>query len=109
MRLRKFGITPKKLGKEEYEKKMLKLSLWKFLTDSNFHTEARWLVDLEGKPELREKPDYPSIDDKDYDEKIKQSEINIFLNMDNVDDDAYELGVKSSQESGWAGFIQSKV
>ena len=41
------------------------------LTDANFHTEARWLVaDLEGKPELREKPNYPSIDDKDYDKKI---------------------------------------
>ena len=51
------GISPKKLGKEEYEKKMAQAAV-EALTDSNFHTEARWLVaDLEGKPELREKPD----------------------------------------------------
>ena len=57
----KAGITPQKLGKEEYEKKMAQAA-YEALTDANFHTEARWLVaDLEGKPELREKPNYPSI------------------------------------------------
>lgn len=100
----KAGISPKKLGKEEYEKKMAQAAV-EALTDSNFHTEARWLVaDLEGKPELREKPEYPSFDDKDYDEKIKVVRDKYYSQYaDDVDDDAYELGVKSSQESGWAG------
>ena len=35
-------------------------------------------------------------------------EVSTLLNMDNVDDDAYELGVKSSQESGWAGFYSNR-
>ena len=100
----KAGITPGKLGKEEYEKKMAQAA-YEALTDANFHTEARWLVaDLEGKPELREKPEYPSFDDKDYDEKIKVIRDKYASQYaDDVDDDAYELGVKSSQESGWAG------
>ena len=100
----KSGITPKQLGKEEYEKKMAQAA-YEALTDANFHTEARWLVaDLEGKPELREKPNYPSIDDKDYDKKIDAIRSKYASQYaDNVDDDAYELGVKSSQESGWAG------
>tara|TARA_B100000925_G_scaffold37547_1_gene24604 strand:- start:269 stop:1588 length:1320 start_codon:yes stop_codon:yes gene_type:complete len=100
----KAGITPQKLGKEEYEKKMAQAA-YEALTDANFHTEARWLVaDLEGKPELREKPNYPSIDDKDYDKKIDAIRSKYASQYaDNVDDDAYELGVKSSQESGWAG------
>jgi hypothetical protein len=100
----KAGISPKKLGKEEYEKKMAQAA-YEALTDANFHTEARWLVaDLEGKPELREKPEYPSFDDKDYDEKIKVIRDKYYSQYaDDVDDDAYELGVKSSQEAGWAG------
>ena len=75
------------------------------LTDSNFHTEARWLVaDLEGKPELREKPNYPKFDDPDYEKKMDAvREKYASQYSDDVDDDAYELGVKSSQESGWAG------
>lgn len=100
----KAGITPQKLGKEEYEKKMAQAA-YEALTDANFHTEARWLVaDLEGKPELREKPDYPHYDDKDYDEKmtaIRDKYASQYA--DNVDDDAYELGVKSATEAGWAG------
>ena len=100
----KAGITPKKLGKEEYEKKMAQAAV-EALTDANFHTEARWLVaDLEGKPELREKPDYPKFDDKDYDEKIKVIRDKYASQYaDDVDDDAYELGIKSANEAGWAG------
>ena len=100
----KAGISPKKLGKEEYEKKMAQAA-YEALTDANFHTEARWLVaDLEGKPELREKPDYPSIDDKDYDKKIKVIRDKYASQYsDDVDDDAYELGMKSANEAGWAG------
>ena len=100
----KAGISPKKIGKEEYEKKMAQAAV-EALTDSNFHTEARWLVaDLEGKPELREKPDYPKFDDKDYEKKMDVVRAKYASQYaDDVDDDAYELGVKSSQESGWAG------
>ena len=100
----KAGITPGKLGKEEYEKKMAQAAV-EALTDSNFHTEARWLVaDLEGKPELREKPDYPKYDDKDYEKKMDAIRDKYYSQYaDDVDDDAYELGVKSSQEAGWAG------
>ena len=100
----KAGISPKKLGKEEYEKKMAQAA-YEALTDANFHTEARWLVaDLEGKPELREKPDYPHYDDKDYDEKMKAIRDKYASQYsDDVDDDAYELGVKSANEAGWAG------
>ena len=98
------GISPKKLGKEEYEKKMAQAAV-EALTDSNFHTEARWLVaDLEGKPELREKPDYPKYDDKDYEKKmdaIRDKYASQYA--DDVDDDAYELGIKASQEAGWGG------
>jgi hypothetical protein len=100
----KAGISPKKLGKEEYEKKMAQAAV-EALTDSNFHTEARWLVaDLEGKPELREKPDYPKFDDKDYDKKmdvIRDKYASQYA--DDVDDDAYELGIKSANEAGWGG------
>ena len=100
----KAGITPGKLGKEEYEKKMAQAAV-EALTDSNFHTEARWLVaDLEGKPELREKPDYPKFDDKDYDKKMDVVRAKYASQYaDDVDDDAYELGIKSSQEAGWGG------
>jgi len=100
----KAGITPGKLGKEEYEKKMAQAAV-EALTDSNFHTEARWLVaDLEGKPELREKPDYPKFDDKDYEKKMDVVRAKYASKYaDDVDDDAYELGIKSSQEAGWGG------
>ena len=100
----KAGISPKKLGKEEYEKKMAQAA-YEALTDANFHTEARWLIaDLEGKPELREKPDYPSFDDKDYDEKIKVIRDKYASQYaDDVDDDSYELGMKAANEAGWAG------
>ena len=100
----KAGISPKKLGKEEYEKKMAQAAV-EALTDSNFHTEARWLVaDLEGKPELREKPDYPKFDDKDYDKKMDVVRAKYASKYaDDVDDDAYELGIKSANEAGWGG------
>jgi hypothetical protein len=48
---KKLGITPQKLGKEEYQKKMAQAAV-AALTDANFHSEARELIaKLEGKPE----------------------------------------------------------
>jgi len=100
----KMGISSKKLGKEEYEKKMAQAAV-EALTDSNFHTEARWLVaDLEGKPELRERPNYPKFDDPDYEKKMDAvREKYASQYADDVDDDARNLGIKASQEAGWGG------
>ena len=100
----KMGISSKKLGKEEYEKKMAQAAV-EALTDSNFHTEARWLVaDLEGKPELRERPNYPKFDDPDYEKKMDAvREKYASQYADDVDDDARNLGIKASQAAGWGG------
>ena len=100
----KMGISSKKLGKEEYEKKMAQAAV-EALTDSNFHTEARWLVaDLEGKPELRERPNYPKFDDPDYEKKMDAvREKYASQYADDVDDDARNLGIEASQEAGWGG------
>ena len=100
----KMGISSKKLGKEEYEKKMAQAAV-EALTDSNFHTEARWLVaDLEGKPELRERPNYPKFDDPDYEKKMDAvREKYASQYADDVDDDARNLGIEASQAAGWGG------
>ena len=99
-----FGITPEKLGKEEYQKKMAQAAV-EALTDSNYHGEARELIaKLEGKPELAEKPDYPDVRDPKFNEKmsvIKAKYASVY--SDDVDDDARKLGTTASQESGWSG------
>jgi len=100
---KKLGITPQKLGKEEYEKKMAQAA-YEALTDSNFHTEARHLIaDLEGKPELAEKPNYPSMDDKDYSTKIKAIRAKYDSEYSEPDEDSGELGRSASSETSWDG------
>ena len=48
---RELGITPQKLGKEEYESRMSKAAV-EALTDANFHSEARKLISvLEDNPD----------------------------------------------------------
>ena len=50
------GITPQKLGKEEYEKRMSQAAV-EALTDANFHSESRALIAvLEDNPELAKNP-----------------------------------------------------
>jgi len=100
----KLGITPQKLGKEEYHKKMAQAAV-EALTDSNFHSEARELIaKLEGKPELAEKPEYPSMDDPKFKEKMAAIRTKYASKYaDNVDSDARELGIGASQEAGWGG------
>ena len=100
----KLGITPQKLGKEEYQTKMAQAAV-EALTDSNFHSEARELIaKLEGKPEMAEKPDYPSMKDPKFDEKMKAIKAKYASKYaDDVDDDARELGTSASQEAGWGG------
>lgn len=66
----KEGFTPSQLGKEEYKTKMMQAAV-SALSDANFHDEARELVaKLEGKPEWAKKPEYPSMDDPEFDEKM---------------------------------------
>ena len=100
----KLGITPEKLGKDEYQKKMAQAA-YEALTDSNFHSEARELIaKLEGKPELAEKPDYPSMKDPKFREKMDAIRTKYASEYsDDVEDDARDLGVSVSQESSWSG------
>ena len=100
----KLGITPQKLGKEEYEKKMAQAAI-EALTDSNYHTEARELVaKLEGKPEMAERPVYPSMKDPKFKEKMAAIRTKYASDYtDNVDGDARDLGISASQEAGWGG------
>jgi len=100
---KKMGITPAKLGKDEYKKKMAQAAV-AALTDANFHSEARQLVaDLEGKPEMAEKPDYPSIDDPKFDEKMKVIRAKYDSVYSEPDDDAEDLGISAANEASWDG------
>jgi hypothetical protein len=99
----KLGITPEKLGKEEYLKKMAQAAV-SALTDSNFHPEARQLVaDLEGKPEMAEKPEYPSMKDPKYKEKMTVLNAKYDSVYNTPDKDADELGTSASQSAEWSG------
>jgi hypothetical protein len=100
----KLGITPEKLGKDEYQKKMAQAA-YEALTDSNYHSEARELIaKLEGNPELAEKPQYPSMDDPKFREKMDAIKTKYASEYsDGVEDDARDLGISASQESGWSG------
>ena len=103
---KKLGITPAKLGKEEYQKAMVGAA-YEALTDSNFSTEARQLLAvITGDEKLAEKPDYPSMSDEDFDTKIdkirKDREAgDIYTTPEN--DKVSELGQHSSSESSWSG------
>ena len=98
------GVTPKELGNKEYPLRMLQAA-YEALTDSNYHTEARELIaKIEGKPEMAEKPDYPSMRDPQYKEKMAAlSQKYSSKYSDDVDDNARELGISASQEAGWDG------
>jgi len=98
----KMGITPQKLGKEEYQKKMSQAAV-AALTDANFHSEARALIaKLEGKPEWAEKPtDMPDISSPEW-EKWHNNSVYSSEYYD-ADEDTEDLGVSASQEAGWDG------
>jgi hypothetical protein len=100
-----YGITPQKLGNEKYKEAMFQAAV-SALTDSNFHSEARELVAaIEGKPEFAKKPEYPSIKDPKYKEKMADIRKNsadgsVYMNgTGDVDD----YGTDVSQASGWDG------
>ena len=66
------GVTPQKLGKEEYEKRMSQAAV-EALTDANFHSESRALIAvLEDNPELAKNPsddpNKPDMFSDEYDE-----------------------------------------
>jgi hypothetical protein len=100
-----YGITPQKLGNEKYKEAMLQAAV-SALTDSNFHSEARELVAaIEGKPEFAKRPEYPSIKDPKYKEKMADIRKNsadgsIYMNGTGEIDD---YGTDVSQASGWDG------
>ena len=99
----KMGITPAKLGKDEYKKKMAQAAV-AALTDANFHSEARQLVaDLEGKPEMAEKPDYPSMSDPNFDEKMKVIRAKYDSVYSEPDGDAEDLGISAANDASWDG------
>lgn len=99
---KKLGITPQKLGKEEYQTKMSQAAV-EALTDANFHSEARALIaKLEGKPEWAEKPtDMPDISSDEYDEWRKNSVYS--SKYYDADDIVMDLGTTASQEASWDG------
>jgi hypothetical protein len=102
------GITPQKLGKEEYSKTMYKAAI-EALTDSNFHDEARELVaKLEGKPEWAKRPEYPSMNDPQYNQKMKALRTTGVDSSEywDYDDNTGRYARKVSNESGWDG-VQS--
>ena len=99
------GITPQKLGKEEYESRMKKAAV-EALTDSNFHSEARKLIAvLEDKPEWaddpRQDPNMPDIFSPEYEEWQKTSVYSseLYDSAEGTD----EVAHAASQEAGWDG------
>ena len=93
------------MGNEKYKEAMFQAAV-SALTDSNFHSEARELVAaIEGKPEFAKKPEYPSIKDPKYKEKMADIRKNsadgsVYMNGTGEIDD---YGTDVSQASGWDG------
>jgi hypothetical protein len=101
----KEGFTPSQLGNQEYKTKMMQAAV-SALADANFHQEARELVaKLEGKPEWAKAPQYPSMDDPEFDEKMKairtnSSEASKFMQPDGK---TWAFGREIAQQSQWDG------
>ena len=100
-----YGITPQKLGNDEYKKAMLQAAV-EALTDSNFHSEARELIAaIEGKPEWAKRVEYPSMDDPKFKEKMADIRTN---GVDSSEywggkDETHEFARKVAASSGWDG------
>jgi hypothetical protein len=102
----KIGMTPDEFGsKEEYQTAMVGAA-YEALVDSNYHSEARNLLAIvTGDKKLADKPNYPSFDDPEYDEKMAK------INKDreaankytNNDEFTKEFAQKVAKESGWDG------
>ena len=99
------GITPQKLGKEEYESRMSKAAV-EALTDANFHSEARKLIAvLEDKPEWANDPrkdkNMPDISSPEYEKWQKTSVYSstFYDSAEGTDD----LAHAATGEAGWDG------
>jgi hypothetical protein len=103
---KKLGITPQKLGKEEYESRMSKAAV-EALTDANFHSEARKLISvLEDNPDFAKDPNQDPNKPKDifsdeYDEWRANSVYasTFYDSAEGTDDIAHS----ATGESGWDG------
>lgn len=99
------GVTPQKLGKEEYEKRMSQAAV-EALTDANFHSESRALIAvLEDNPELAKNPsddpNKPDMFSDEYDEWKKGTAWGSSYgdSSDGTDDIAHS----ATGESSWDG------
>jgi len=99
----KVGLTPEKLGEEEYQKQMIQAAVTA-LVNSNFFSEARQLIAaLEGKPEWAEDPrkSAPDIGSPEYDEWKKTSVWS--SKYYDASNEASRVGETASFEAGWKG------
>jgi hypothetical protein len=97
------GFTPKELGKD-YELKMGQ-AVVEALTDANYHDAARKLVSLlEKNPRIAIKPDYPSVKDPKFKEKMAEIEKEYGSKYWEADDKTRNFAIKVSQKSGWDGY-----
>ena len=99
------GLTPEKLGREEYELRMVQAA-HEALTDSNFHSEARKLIAIiEDNPELEKNPandpNKPGLGEPGYEEWEKGTAWGSKYGESSEGTD--ELGQAAASEAGWAG------
>ena len=99
------GLTPSKLGREEYELRMVQAA-HEALTDSNFHSEARKLIAIiEDNPELAKNPaddpNKPDLGEPGYEEWQKGTAWGSKYGDSSEGTD--ELGQAAASEAGWAG------
>lgn len=104
----KFGLDPQKLGKEEYEKRMLSL-VHDTLEDANFHGANRAIfADLMGNPKLAQKPDYskaPKFGSPKRDAWMEKNTIygSGFKNMTSEFDGVNDAATDITSATGWDG------
>ena len=105
---KKLGLSPEKLGKEEYEKRMLSY-VHDALEDANFHSANRQIfADLQGRPELAKRPEYGDAPKFGTPEREEWDEKNSIYNkafdasVTEFDDSDEAVGALTSQAS-WEG------
>jgi hypothetical protein len=106
--LSKRKFDPYKVGREEYEKRMLGI-VHDALEDANFHGANRAIfADLMGRPELAKKPDYskaPKPGSPERDAWMEKNSIygSGFKNITSEFDGSKDLATTISSEYGWDG------
>ena len=105
LKTKRMGITPKNLGKDEYQRRMSQAAV-EALTDSNFHSEARKLIAmLEDNPEFAKNPNLdpnkPDIMTPEYDKWRKSSVYGSEYYDSSPGTD--EIGQFASQEASFDG------